>query len=83
MKGGFIDTLFASGIGAYAAKKSSNMTNLLGTLFKYALIIIGLYVAFIVVMYVLGMSVERFVPTMPSPEQDQKVMTPAGNVITY
>lgn len=83
MKGGFIDTLFASGIGAYAAKKSPNMSSLLWTLLKYTAVILGIYVAIVLVMYALGGPVEKFVPMMPSPEQDQKVVTPAGNVITY
>lgn len=83
MKGGFIEQLFMSGIGAYAAKKSPSMTNLLWTLAKYAVIILGVYIAFVLVLYAIGGPVERFVPSVPSPEQDQKVVTPAGNVITY
>lgn len=83
MKGGFIDMLFASGVGAYAAKKSSSMSSLLWTLLKYAAIIVGIYVAIVLVTYALGGPVEKFVPLMPSPEGDQKVVTPAGNVITY
>jgi hypothetical protein len=83
MKGGFIDMLFASGVGAYAAKKSSSMSNLLWTLLKYSLVILAIYIAIVLVTYALGGPVEKFVPLMPSPEQDQKVVTPAGNVITY
>lgn len=83
MKGGFIQSLLMSGIGAYAAKKSSTMTSLLWTLAKYAVIILGVYIAIILVMYAIGRPVEKFVPQVPSEEQDQKVMTPAGNVITY
>jgi hypothetical protein len=75
--------LFASGVGAYAAKKSSSMSNLLWTLLKYSLVILAIYIAIVLVMYALGGPVEKFVPLMPSPEQDQKVVTPAGNVITY
>ena len=43
MKGGdgdFIETMFASGIGAYAAKNATSMGDLLWTLFKYALVIL-------------------------------------------
>lgn len=84
-KGGFIDitTMVSSGIGAYAAKKSSSMGGLLWRLAKYALVVIGILVGVIVVSRILGMATERFVPVIPSPEQDQKVVTPAGNVITY
>jgi hypothetical protein len=28
-------------------------------------------------------SKETFVPVVPSPEQDKKYVTPAGNVVTY
>lgn len=85
-KGGFLDvtTMVSSGIGAYAAKKSSNMTGLLGTLGKYALVIIGIILAIYVVAALLRVaSVEQFVPVSPSAEGDKKVMTPAGNVIMY
>ncbi len=75
--------LFASGVGAYAAKKSSSMSSLLWTLLKYAAIIVGIYVAIVLVTYALGGPVEKFVPLVPSPEGDKKVVTPAGNVITY
>jgi hypothetical protein len=84
-KGGFVDvtTLVSSGIGAYAAKKSKNMTGLLGTLAKYAIVIIGIVLAIYVVSALLKISVEHFVPVSPSAEGDKKVMTPAGNVIMY
>lgn len=83
-KGGSLITgIISSGIGAYAAKKSSNMTNLLWTLLKYVAVVIGIYVAIVLVMYAVGRPIENFVPLVPSKEQDQKVMTPAGNVITY
>ena len=85
-KGGFVDpiTMVSSGIGAYAAKKSNSMTGLLMTLGKYALVIIGIVLAIYVVSALLRVaSVETFVPVTPSAEGDKKVMTPAGNVITY
>lgn len=85
-KGGFLDltTMVSSGIGAYAAKKSGNMSGLVWTLAKYALVIIGIVLAVQVVAALLKFaSVEQFVPVSPSPEGDKKVMTPAGNVIMY
>ena len=84
-KGGFIDitTMVSSGIGAYAAKRSSSMGGLLWRLAKYALVVVGILVGVILVSRILGMATETFVPVVPSPEQDQKVTTPAGNVITY
>jgi len=84
-KGGFVDitTMVSSGLGAYAAKNSSSMGGLLWKLAKYALVIVGILVGVIVVSRILGMATERFVPVVPSPEQDRKVTTPAGNVITY
>lgn len=46
--------------------------------FLYSLVIV------IVLVYVLKKLREGFaVPVFPSPEQDQKLVTPAGNVITY
>lgn len=85
-KGGFINisTLVSSGLGAYAAKQSSSMTGLLRTLAKYALVVIGIMIASVVVLRILGMATEGFmVPTKPSKEGDEKLVTPAGNVIIY
>jgi hypothetical protein len=84
-KGGFVDltTMVSSGLGAYAAKNSTSMSGLLLTLAKYALVVVGILVGLWVVMGLLRVATETFVPTRPSPEQDQKVVTPAGNVITY
>jgi hypothetical protein len=88
MKGGedsFIGNMFAAGVGAYAAKNSNSMGELLWTLAKYALVIIAILLAVSLVMWLLGMLVpkEGFVPTAPSKEGDAKVTTPAGNVIMY
>ncbi len=87
MKGGddgdFIGTMFASGIGAYAAKNSTSMGGLLWTLFKYAVVIVLILVGVSIVAWLFRASKETFVPVTPSPEQDRKVTTPAGNVITY
>ena len=85
-KGGFLDltTMVSSGIGAYAAKKSSNMTGLVWTLARYVLVVVAIVLALRVVVALLKVaSVEQFVPIAPSEEGDKKVMTPAGNVIMY
>jgi hypothetical protein len=84
-KGGFIDvtTMVSSGLGAYAAKRSSSMGGLLWRLAKYALVVIGILIGVILVSNILAMGVETFVPVVPSAEQDKKYTTPAGNVITY
>ncbi len=86
MKGGedgFIGNMFAAGVGAYAAKNSTSMGGLLWTLAKYALVIIGILIAVYVVLGLLRIGTETFVPTVPSAEGDKKVVTPAGNVIMY
>lgn len=87
MKGGdgdFLTTLFASGVGAYAAKTSTSMGGLFGKLLKYALVFIAVLVVIYIVMMLLGISTERFsVPVKPSAEGDERVKTPAGNVIMY
>ena len=88
MKGGedsFIGNMFAAGVGAYAAKNSTSMGGLLWTLAKYALVIIAILLAVSLVMWLLGLATpkEGFVPTAPSKEGDEKVVTPAGNVIMY
>ena len=84
-KGGFIDltTMFSSGLGAYAAKESTSMGGLLLTLAKYALVVIGVLLLIAVIIGLIRIGTETFVPTVPSAEQDKKVVTPAGNVITY
>ena len=86
MKGGendFLTTMVASGVGAYAAKQSTSMGGLLWTLFKYGLVVVGILLVVALVSSLFRASKERFVPVVPSPEQDRKVVTPAGNVITY
>jgi hypothetical protein len=88
MKGGedsFIGNMFASGVGAYAAKNSNSMSELLWTLAKYALVILAIMLVVSLVFWLIGMAVpkEGFVPTAPSKEGDEKVTTPAGNVIMY
>lgn len=80
--GGFIETMFAAGVGAYAAKKSGNMSTLLVTLIKYTL---GIFLILLVIYIVSRMAgIERFsVPVAPSKEGDEKMVTPAGNIILY
>ena len=85
-KGGFIDltTMFSSGVGAYAAKQSGSMTELIWTLAKYALVIIAILVGVTIVSWLFGKATEGFtVPVKPSAEGDEKMVTPAGNVIMY
>ena len=79
--GGFLETMVASGVGAYAAKNSSSMKGLVWTLAKYVLVIV---VVSFIIFFVLGlMSTEHFVPITPSATGDEKTVTPAGNVILH
>ena len=79
--GAFIETMVASGIGAYAAKNSSSMKGLLWTLLKYVLVIVVIsFILFFVFKFV---STENFVPLTPSDTGDKKVETPAGNTILH
>jgi len=79
--GGFVETMVAAGVGAYAAKNSSSMKGLLWTLAKYVLVIV---VVSFILFFILGkMSTENFVPLEPSKKGDKEVKTPAGNVIKY
>jgi hypothetical protein len=92
--GGFLDNMVSAGIGAYAAKSSGSVSDLLFTLFKYALVIIGILLVVGVVANLLG-ATEKFTilpnsPTDPrypgvavAPTESQEsgyVRTPAGNV---
>jgi len=79
--GGFIETMVASGVGAYAAKNSSSMKGLLWTLAKYVLVIV--VISFLLMFVLKLMSTENFVPITPSKEGDEKTVTPAGNVILH
>ena len=86
-KGGedsFIGNMFAAGVGAYAAKNATSMGGLLWTLTKYALVILAILLAVYVVMGLVRVATtDHFVPIAPSKEGDEKVVTPAGNVIMY
>jgi len=79
--GGFIETMVASGVGAYAAKNSSSLKGLLWTLAKYVLVIV--VISFLLMLVLKAMSTENFVPITPSKEGDEKTVTPAGNVILH
>ncbi len=87
MKGGdddFIQTMVASGVGAYAAKNATSMGDLLWTLAKYSLIIIAVIILFLIVVRLFsGGKKETFMPTSPSASGDKKEVTPSGNVILY
>jgi len=79
--GGFVETMVASGIGAYAAKNSSSMKGLLWTLLKYTFVVVVIsFILFFVFKFV---STENFVPLTPSDTGDKKVETPAGNTILH
>lgn len=80
---GFIGTMGAAALGAYAAKNATSMSGLLWTVAKYALVFIGILLAIYVVLGLLRIGTETFVPIAPSKEGDAKVVTPAGNVIMY
>jgi ABC-type polysaccharide/polyol phosphate export permease len=79
--GAFLETMVASGVGAYAAKNSSSMKGLLWTLAKYVLVIV--VVSFILMFFLKTFSTENFVPLEPSGKGDKTVETPAGNGIKY
>lgn len=84
-KGGdALTTLFASGLGAYAAKQSTSMRSLLFTLLKYglAIVVVSLIIFFLASTF-LGREGFFTLPQKPSAEGDKKLVTPAGNVIMY
>lgn len=81
--GNFISNLLASALGAYAAKNSTSMGGLLWKVAKYALVVLGIMLAVLVVLRLLALGTETFIPTVPSKEGDEKYTTPAGNVILY
>ena len=81
--GNFISNMLASALGAYAAKNSTSMGGLLWKVAKYSLVILAILLGTMIVLRVLAMTTEKFVPTTPSKEGDEKYTTPAGNVILY
>ena len=84
-KGGFLDltTMVSAGIGSYAAKKSPTFNALIWTLFKYVVVVVGVLLGLQVILGLLRIGTETFVPVAPSKEGDKKEVTPSGNVILY
>ena len=83
MRGGddsFFGDVAAAGVGAYVAKNSTSWGSLFWGLAKVGLVILAVSIVFALIVKMF--SKETFIPT-PSPEQDKKYVTPAGNVITY
>lgn len=82
--GDFLTTLFASGLGAYAAKNASSVGGLGWTLLKYALYFILAGVVLYLLWWAFGRMVpEKFTPLKPTPEGDHTTVTPAGNTLVY
>lgn len=82
MRGGdsFFGDVAAAGVGAYVAKGATSWGSLFWGIAKVGMIILAVLLVLGIFASIFGR--EKFVPT-PSPEQDQKYVTPAGNVITY
>lgn len=83
--GGFIEDMFAAGVGAYAAKNSTSMGGLLWTLVKYAAVILVVGFAVWVILGALGVA-ERFTEQCPNggtktiKDGESVCITPSGNV---
>ena len=84
-KGGFLDltTMVSAGVGSYAAKRSSSFGSLAWTLLKYVVVFIAILLALQVLLGLIRIGTETFVPVAPSKEGDKKEVTPAGNVLLY
>ena len=84
MKGGSVVDALEIGAAVFAAKNATSFGGFVWTFLKYiAMIMVGLFVLGIV-LYGFGLvKREHFVPVAPSKEGDEKVRTPAGNVIMY
>ena len=80
--GAYLETFVAAASGAYVAKQATSPFGLLK-------MVVAIVVAIFVFYYILGfilrtLKIEYFsVPVKPSKEGDEKVVTPAGNVIIY
>ena len=84
MKGGNVLSALEIGAAVFAAKKSNTFGGFVWTFLKYIfLIFVGLFVISVVLMAFGLIKREHFVPIAPSKEGDEKVRTPAGNVIMY
>jgi hypothetical protein len=83
--GGFIEDMFAAGVGAYAAKNSTSMGGLLWTLTKYAAVILVIGLAVYLILGAIGV-MERFTEQCPNggtktvKDGEEVCITGAGNV---
>jgi len=81
--GGDLLSALEIGTAVVAAKNSRSFTEFLSNFAKYALILILLlFVIGLVFAFLFGRDYFS-VPVKPSPEGDEKKVTPAGNVILY
>lgn len=86
MRGGddsFLGNVVAAGVGAYAAQNATSWGDLAWRLVKVVFYIFLAIVVFGLLVRIFGKKEKFEVPVAPSPEQDRKLVTPAGNVITY
>jgi hypothetical protein len=85
IRGGDMVDALQIGTAVYAAKNATSFGGFLWTFAKYALVLLGLFIVFWIVMFMLGTTFgkEQFVPIAPSKEGDERVRTPAGNLIMY
>jgi|APCry1669189567_1035234.scaffolds.fasta_scaffold258756_1 hypothetical protein len=82
-RGGDLLSALEIGTAVFAAKNAKSYTNFLWLFGKYALMLIVVLFVFGLV-YSLVFGREFFsLPQKPSAEGDEKVVTPAGNVILY
>jgi hypothetical protein len=82
-RGGDLLSALEIGTAVFAAKNAKSYTNFLWLFGKYALMLIVVLFVFGLV-YSLVFGREFFsLPQKPSPEGDEKVVTPAGNVVLY
>lgn len=81
-KGGSWGNALMTGTAVFSAMKAKDFQGFLISFLKYSLVIVLLGAVVMVVLRLVGM--ERFsVPLAPSKEGDEKLTTPAGNVIMY
>ncbi len=84
-KGGSWGEALMTGTAVFSALKAKDFQGFLISFVKYSIVIVALGALVWVVLGLLGVvSLERFsVPLAPSKEGDEKMVTPAGNVIMY
>ena len=84
MKGGSVIDALEIGAAVFAAKNATSFGGFVWTFVKYIAMIFAGLLVLAVVLYSLGLvRREHFVPVAPSKEGDEKIRTPAGNVIMY